>query len=218
LPGPRRGVPVAPSTPRLLWGLIGVNVLVYVAWQLAIRQGEGSFWVEAMADHFLVSLQAMRAGRVWTLLTSAFSHIDPFHLFVNMLALWVFGRDVYRVTGARGFLHLYVVGALIASLGHVAYSLLSGSPNPALGASGSVMAIAVVFAALYPRRILLVNFFIPVPAALAVAVYVVLDALGVFGGTSDNIAHAAHLGGAAYGLLYWLVALRRKQRLRGPVE
>ncbi|MBW1877051.1 MAG: rhomboid family intramembrane serine protease [Deltaproteobacteria bacterium] len=211
MPRSRRGTPVAQSTARLLWGLVGANVLVYVAWQMAIRQGEESLWVGVMADHFLVSLEAMFAGRVWTLLTSAFSHIDPFHLFVNMLALWVFGRDVYRVTGSRGFLHLYVVGALLASIGHVAYSLLSGSPNPALGASGSVMAIAVVFAALYPRRILLVNFFIPVPAALAVAAYVVLDALGVFGGTTDNVAHAAHLGGAAYGLLYWLIVLRRKR-------
>jgi membrane associated rhomboid family serine protease len=181
---------------------------------MAYRQGAESVWVDMMNAHFLVSLEAMLGGRVWTLLTSAFSHQLPVHLGVNMFMLWMFGRDVHRVTGALGFLHLYVVGALLASLGHVAYSLLSGSPTPALGASGSVMAITVVFAALYPRRTLLVGFFIPVPASLAVVAFVVLDVMGVFGGTTDNVAHAAHLGGAAYGLLYWLVLLRRRRRPR----
>lgn len=185
---------------------MGINVLVYVLWQLAFRQGDVAR--DLMADNFLVSLQAVRAGAVWTLLTSIFSHIDPMHLFANMLALWVFGVPVQQRIGAGAFVHLYLVGGLLASLGHVAYGLATGSGAPALGASGSVMAIAVVYAALYPKRVLLLNFFIPVPAALAVLGYILLDVFGVLGGLSDNVAHAAHLGGAAYGLVYYLVRLR----------
>ena len=210
----RRSPPPSAVSGRILWILVGVNVLVYIAWQSAIRAGDDSFLAGLMLGNFMVSLEAVSAGRYWTLLTSAFSHIDPIHLFVNMLALWVFGRDVLQIVGRLAFLHLYVVGAILASLGHVAYSLVTGEPNPAVGASGSVMAIAVVFAALFPRRTLLINFFIPVPAALAVAAYIVLDVVGAFGGIAGQTAHAAHLGGAAYGLIYWLLVVRPRFRQR----
>lgn len=177
-------------------------------WQLAARSPMRATALGLMRDNFIVSLDAVTDGRVWTLLTSTISHIDPTHLFVNCLALWVFGVEVWRVVGTRGFLHVYVAGGIVASLGHVAYCALAGSSAGALGASGSVMAIAVIYAALFPKRTLLINFFLPVPAALAVAGYLVLDALGVFGGGDSRIAHAAHLGGALYGLGYYLIVVR----------
>ena len=42
----------------------------------------------------------------------------------------------------------------------------------------------------------------------------VLDVLGVFGGGFSNVAHAAHLGGAAYGLAYWYLRVRRPKARR----
>jgi len=210
MPRPSRAAPPGSGTPAVVWWLLGINVAVYIAWQMAIRQGPDSGAVQFMSAQFLVSTEAMVHGRVWTLITSTFSHIAPMHLFVNMLALWVFGRDVAKVTKIFGFVQLYLVGGLIASLGHVAFSLISGQLNPALGASGSVMAIAVVYAALFPKRILLLNFFIPVPAALAVGVFILLDLAGVFGGVNPGVAHAAHLGGALYGLIYWAIRVRPK--------
>jgi membrane associated rhomboid family serine protease len=111
----------------------------------------------------------------------------------------VFGREVEQVIGSRGLLRLYIMGALIASLGHLGFNFLSHTDVAALGASGAVMAIAVQYGALFPKRVLMINFFIPIPAAIAVAGYVLLDVWGMFSG-GDGIAHAAHLGGAAYGL------------------
>jgi len=195
--------------------LLGLNVAVYVAWQLAARQS-GEAALDFMAANFRVSLGAVLSGRVWTLLTSACSHVEPGHLFVNMLALYVFGRDVLLRVGRVGFVHLYVAGGIVASLGHVLWQVATDSPVAALGASGSVMAIAVVYAALFPRRILMVNFFIPVPAALAVAAYIAIDVVGAVGGLGGSVAHAAHLGGAAYGLSYWLVRLRGRGEAPAP--
>ncbi|HHO53684.1 MAG TPA: rhomboid family intramembrane serine protease, partial [Deltaproteobacteria bacterium] len=97
---------------------------------------------------------------------------------------------------------------IMASAGHVIYSLITQDPTPALGASGSVMALAVLFGAMFPNRTLLLNFFIPVPAALAVAGFILLDIMGAVSGGSQ-VAHAAHLGGAAYGLAYWYLRIRR---------
>ncbi|MEZ4239015.1 MAG: rhomboid family intramembrane serine protease [Myxococcota bacterium] len=184
---------------QTLFGLIAVNVLVFVAWQLS----RGGPMLAVMSDNFTVSLEAVVHGRVWTLLTSEFSHYATGHLFFNMFALWVFGRGAGEAIGWRNLLALYGLGAVAASVAHVGLQLVTGSPVPALGASGAVMAIAVVYALLFPNRTLLLNFFIPVPAWVAVTGYVVLDVLGVFGVSNDGVAHAAHLGGAALGAAFW---------------
>ena len=135
------------------------------------------------------------------------------HLAFNMFGLYIFGRPVARALGTGHLLHLYVVGAIMASLGHVAFGLATGDATPALGASGAVMALAVVFAALHPDTTILVGFFLPMPAWAAVAGFILLDVVGTFS-PGSSIAHAAHLGGAAYGLLFWYIKLRQPPRPR----
>jgi membrane associated rhomboid family serine protease len=188
--------------------LVAVNVLVFVLWQTAERPRLG--WLVA---NFLVSTEAVAGGRVWTLLLAEFSHVDASHLLFNMIALWTFGRGVERTIGPWRLLHLYVAGALVASLGYLVYAFAVGSPVPALGASGAVSAIAVVFGCLYPRAVLLLNFFIPLPAALAVVLFIVIDTVGLLHPHGSTVAHAAHLGGALYGFLYWLLWIRPRLRL-----
>lgn len=191
----------APQNPTALWVLMGINALVYAIWQLW-GLADPHQW---MAANFLVSSEAVLSGRVWTLITSAFSHVEPMHLLFNMIALYVFGRPVLMVLGSARFTALYLVGGLMGSIGHVAFGLFTGDPVPALGASGAVMAIAVPYGLWFPRQTLLINFFIPVPAWLAVLLFIGSDVLGLFGtspfGMGDQgIAHAAHLGGALVGL------------------
>ena len=76
-------------------------------------------------------------------------------------------------------------------------------------------AIAVVFAGMFPRARLYLNFFIPLPAAVAVGLFLLLDLLGVLNPRGDMIAHAAHLGGAFYGFVYWFFVVRPALRQRG---
>lgn len=188
----RYRVATGAGTSSTLKTLLGLNVLVYVMWTQL-------FPPSFMGEHFLLSARHIEAGNYWTIMTTAFSHYEFNHLLFNMIALWVFGREVEQVIGSRGLLRLYIMGALIASLGHLGFNFLSYTDVPALGASGAVMAIAVQYGALFPKRVLMINFFIPIPAAIAVAGYVLLDVWGMFSG-GDGIAHAAHLGGAVYGL------------------
>lgn len=189
-----------PSRPALWW-LLGINLAVFALWHLW-----GVDHVELMRDNFLVSVENVRAGRVWTLLTSAFSHVDAMHLLFNGYALYVFGARVYDVAGPKRFVALYLAGGIAGSLGHVLYGLLTGDTVGALGASGAVMAIAMPFAWWYPK-VTLILIFVPLPARWAVALFVLSDIAGVFGHTpfgmlGSQIAHAAHLGGAAVGLLF----------------
>lgn len=208
----RRSSVLSAYNPEVMWVLIGLNVAVYVMWQYLGNSRSGLIWLN---ENFLVSWPHLASGRVWTLLTSEFSHSDPQHLLFNMIALWVFGSAVHQVVKDVLFIHLYVVGAVLASLAHVAYGAALGSAVPALGASGAVMGIAVVYACLFPRNKLLIMFFLPAPAWLAVAGFIALDLFGVLSPVSDGVAHMAHLGGAAYGAAFYYFWLR-KRVVRGP--
>lgn len=200
-------------TPALT-AMVWLNVAVFLAWQVA-AEVYGAQGLAVMSRHFTVSLAAMRHDRFWTLLTSEISHATLPHLLLNMLALYTLGSDVERIAGPRAFLGLYATGALAASLGHLAYCAL-GTPVPALGASGAVMAIATVSALLFPRRILLVFFILPMPALTAMGAFVLFDLWGLVSPGADSVAHAAHLGGAAWGYLWWRFRARGHvlQRMR----
>ena len=74
--------------------------------------------------------------------------------------------------------------------------------KPSLGASGSVMAISALAAALFPLDNVRINprmFYMPLP--VAVGLFVASDLIGITqeGSPTD---HAGHLGGLAFGALY----------------
>ncbi|HMV65203.1 MAG TPA: rhomboid family intramembrane serine protease [Myxococcota bacterium] len=186
--------------------ITAINALVFLGWLWAFASGRRE--VAWMTANFTVSVGTLERGHVWTLLTSAVSHATFAHILFNMLALWTFGADVERLVGSRGFLHLYVAGSILSSLGHVAYTAATGQDIPALGASGAVMAVAVVSALMYPNRRLIVMFIVPMSALTAVGLFVLMDLAGVAFAAQDGVAHGAHLGGALYGLLYYRFTLR----------
>jgi hypothetical protein len=97
-----------------------------------------------------------------------------------------------------------------------------------VGASGGVMAVLAAFIWYYPRQTVLLYGVLPVPAWALGILYLFLDVQGA-GDRSSNVAHVAHLAGAAFGILYawrgWsldgltdaparLLANLRRQRLR----
>lgn len=189
--------------PSALAVLLGINLAVFVGFYLLIDTSLAETYAQQMVMDPGKVLQ-----RPWTLLTAAFSHFDTNHLLFNLLGLWVFGGPVQSRYGSRALLVLYGLGALCASLAHLALS-----PSPMLGASGAVLALSVVFAMTWPQARLLLFFVLPVPAWLAVTGFIVLDVVGLVG-PGDGIAHAAHLGGAALGAAW--VMLRRRGRAGGP--
>lgn len=189
-------------TDRVIWGLIAANVVVFIAWQRPET-------IRFVAEHFRVSLESFENLRLWTLVTSAFSHRDVGHFAFNMFALYVFGRPIGQVRGAREVLEVYLSGAVVASLGHVAFSAFTGITAPALGASGAVMALAAYFGAMFPDRTMLLGFFLPMPAAVVVSIYILIDIFGL-GNANSTVGHAAHLGGAVYGLLYYQFGVARR--------
>jgi membrane associated rhomboid family serine protease len=151
----------------------------------------------------------------WQLVTYAFLHEGFWHIAGNMFALYVFGPDVELLLGAKRFTLYYfvcVIGAALTQLWVVQY--LYPTPYPTVGASGGIFGLLLFYGMAFPhRRMLLLIPPIPMPAWLLVTLYGALElVLGVFG-TSQGIAHFAHLGGMATGflmILYWRWQQRRR--------
>jgi membrane associated rhomboid family serine protease len=194
---------------------LAINTGVFVLWLVL---GQSPFMVE----NFLVSWDALAAGRTWTLLTSEFSHLWFLHFFINMYVLASFGPIVENTIGSGRFLSFYLVAAVVASLAHAGVSaFVMGRPElPALGASGAISGVILLFSFLYPRARILLFGIIPMPALFGALMFVGLDIIGLIAQSEGGglpIGHGAHLGGAATGALYYWLVIRRLQ-VRHPAR
>jgi len=180
--------------------IIGINTVVFLLWQLAMRSPGILHFMEA---NFIVSGNRLANGMVWTLLTAAFSHYSLLHFAFNMVAAWSFGIALERLLGPRLYLSFYLGAAIVSSLSHCILSaFLERGDVGALGASGAVSAVLLLFALLFPEVRILIFGIIPIPALVGVLGFIGLDIWGLFAQSQGGglpIGHGAHLGGALCG-------------------
>ncbi|MDC8104304.1 MULTISPECIES: rhomboid family intramembrane serine protease [Chryseobacterium] len=140
------------------------------------------------------------------LLSAGFLHADLMHLLFNMMTLYFFGPIVMEGFGNLGFIIVYFGSILLGNM----FSLFIYQKQPwysAIGASGGVSGILFAGIALIPDLKIYI-FFIPIgiPGYIfgllyfSYSVYMMLNPR-----QHDNIGHAAHLGGAFFGLLYAVI-------------
>lgn len=77
----------------------------------------------------------------------------------------------------------------------------------ALGFSGSVMGVGTVAAFLYPKVTFQLYGIIPVPLWGLIAGYAIFDGY-YLNDKSSRVGHAGHLGGLAFGIVYYFARLR----------
>ena len=149
-------------------------------------------------------------GQIWRLLTSAFCHdrYSIWHILFNMLILCWFGQRLERMYGSTEFLMFYLVAAVCASVAYVALAYYTGSRLPAIGASGAIMAVMMLYVIFYPNEQFLLFWVIPVPLWAMLGLYILYDLHPVLLALAGEhmftgVAHASHLGGLAFGFLYW---------------
>ena len=178
--------------------IIVANVALWVANLLAAGEFPITGFLALKGD------MLSKPWECWQLISYGFCHdpTSPWHLVFNMLALWFFGREVEYVIGRGRFLRFYFSSLVLAGLAWI-LSLQLGNSQQAylIGASGGVMAVLAVFIWFYPRQTVLIWGILPVPAWALGILYAVSDLQGAANG-GGNVAHIAHLGGAAFGLFY----------------
>ena len=142
----------------------------------------------------------------WQLLTYAFLHGSFNHLFFNMLGLWMFGSELEHIWGQKRFLQFYTASVIAAALTQLLVNALLHSPTPTIGASGGLFGLLLALAMIFPNRIILLFFVLPMKAKWLVALYGVLELYQGVYVMNSGVAHFAHLGGMLGGLLmlrYW---------------
>lgn len=173
--------------------LLVLNVLVFIA----VRSGSP----QLLSDLVLVPL--LVDSEPWRLLTSAFTHVQIFHIFSNLFMLYQVGPPLEQMLGRLRFTVLYLLSALG---GGVAVWVLSAPGGATLGASGAVLGLVGALLVISKARGLDVTWIIA---------YVAITA--VISITLPNISWEGHLGGfvtgAAIAWLYLQDTKRRRAKL-----
>lgn len=220
--------------PPVIKNLIILNVIVFLLQFTMERSG-----THLMENYF--ALHDIRSDffKPHQVVTYMFLHGGFWHIFWNMLILWMFGSILENYWGPKRFLTFYIVCGIGAAILHLivlyqeltpywqelssysiheqlSYRAAFGAPinNATLGASGAIFGCMVAFGLLFPNSLIYIYALIPVKAKWAVLAYVIYELfLGVQNNAGDNVAHWAHLGGGLVGLLlvfYWRKTDRRK--------
>ena len=195
----------ASSLPTVIFGLLIANGLVY-----ALQQVRPEF----MFINFALwpATDPRSPFAIWQLLTYGFLHGDPMHIFFNMFALWMFGRDLENTMGSRRFLTYFIVCVVGAGSIQLLVAAFQGGLYPTVGASGGVFGILLAYGLTFPNRII-VPLFPPIPmrAITFVFLFGLLELYLGVSGSAPGVANFAHLGGMLFGFLmlrYW----RRQRR------
>ncbi len=148
----------------------------------------------------LVPNEVVRHIAVWQLITYMFLHGGFLHVAFNMFALWMFGSQLEQTWGTKRFVRYYFITGVGAGLINIAFNV--GSSIPTIGASGAIFGLLLAYGVTFPNNLVLLYFFIPIKAKYFVMIFAALEFLMARSYTMDGVAHFAHLGGMAIGLLY----------------
>lgn len=151
---------------------------------------------------YLFNVGAIRRGEQVRMVSSAFLHANPQHLFVNMLTLYFFANPVIYQLGVFPFVMVYVGSLVIGNL--LSYYFHKDEYHySALGASGAVSGVLYAAILLNPNMMLGLFFIIPMPAYVFGIGYLLYSIYGMRA-QNDTIGHDAHFGGAVGGYLITL--------------
>ncbi len=213
-------------TPYVTYGLIAINVLVFL-YELTLSPMELMTFFRTWAvvpEQLTASFQlgdiTSFTMREWgTLISAQFVHAGFLHIGGNMLYLWIFGNNVEEELGHLRFLLFYLVCGMLATLAQWYFGMFSDIPS--LGASGAIAGVMGAYIFRFPDvRILTIIplgfLFFPlrIPALFYLGFWFLqqaaygltsLSAPANIGMAEGGIAYWAHAGGFVFGPLLGLL-------------
>lgn len=191
------------KTANIAVKLIVINVAVFLilglsSWAIGYPSFYFQRWFALPSDlgSFLT--------QPWSILTYIFLHGGVFHLFFNMLFLYVFSNYILNLFTEKRLLTVYLLGGVAGGLFFMTmYNLLpvfNNAKPPIIGASAAVNAIVVFIAAYTPNSP--IRLFVFNLKLWHIAAFVVIRDLLFLDSSSNAGGLISHLGGAAFGYLY----------------
>ncbi|KAG6929135.1 presenilin associated rhomboid like [Chelydra serpentina] len=179
---------------RTVTGIIAANVFVFCLWRIPSMQ-------RTMITYFTSN----PASRVLCspMLLSTFSHFSLFHMAANMYVLWSFSSSIVSLLGREQFIAVYLSAGVISTFVSYVSKVTTGRFGPSLGASGAIMTVLAAVCTKMPEAklaIILLPMF-TFTAGNALKAIIAMDTAGLVLGWKF-FDHAAHLGGALFGMWY----------------
>lgn len=200
----RRKPPPRPpeDQPWLTYALMAINALIFLAGFLS-----PNLKVELLQAGALSPLLVVTQGEYYRLFTAMFLHASLGHIFFNVYAIYIVGRNLEPILGRVRFLLIYFLGGLTGVVASLAFGRFDGW---SVGASGAVFAIFAAEAVhLYQHRTLYPN----VRARLQHMLFLIVINLVIGFAPGSRIDNWGHIGGMLGGLL---LAWRIGPRLARP--
>ena len=203
-------------TPYFTYGLIGMNILVFLhEISLSNLQLEQFFQLYAVIPQ---ELTINWSGEWTTLFTSQFLHGGWWHLISNMVYLWVFGNNIEDRLGHFKYLLFYLTCGAIAALCQWFIGMYSTIPS--LGASGAISGVLGAYLIWFPQArittLVFLGFFITtinIPALVIIGIFFIQNLIAGFASLqaaakmsveTGGVAYWAHLGGFVVGSVFAL--------------
>ncbi|XP_056139911.1 presenilins-associated rhomboid-like protein, mitochondrial isoform X1 [Lampris incognitus] len=181
---------------RTVSGIIAANAVVFCCWRVPSLQ-------RTMVKYFTSNPASKTL--CWPMLLSTFSHYSLFHMAANMYVLWSFSTSAVSMLGKEQFTAVYLSAGVVSTFVSYVCKVFSGRTGPSLGASGAIMTVLAAVCTKIPEAKLAI-IFLPMytfTAGNALKAIVALDSAGLLLGWRF-FDHAAHLGGALFGIWYIL--------------
>jgi membrane associated rhomboid family serine protease len=183
--------------------------------QLQAQQGFQEPALKFIRNMTLNLHDVFQQGKWWTMVTSVFMHTGLLHLGFNMLSTYYLGGMVATIPGMTpaGMLAIILGSGICGSIGFLAvrYNKVKDSRQydhvRGLGFSGAVTGLGVVAAFVYPKAQMLLYGIVPAPLWALMLGFVAYDGY-YMNDSNSKVAHSGHLGGAAFGALYFLMRMR----------
>jgi len=146
-----------------------------------------------------------------TFVTSFFLHGGLAHMVGNLYFLLTFGDNTEDVLGRGRYLLLIAAAAIVGGIAHVVTD--PGSTTPCVGASGGISGVLAYYCLRFPKASVgIVVFFhwVRLPVGFMFVIWILLQIIAAMQQSVGigNVAVFAHLGGAAVGVLFWLLTRR----------
>lgn len=173
---------------------------------------------DGLTPYINLHWHGLQRFELWRVVTYGFSHGSVKHILFNMFGLWCMGRMVEEARGSRETFAIFIAAIVMSGLVNVGLNEWRGIHSSLMGASGGVCAMVILAAFYFPARQVALFGVLPLQMRWLAALFVGIDVAGVFNpgavgqaldpGSQVKIAYVAHLGGAAFGALYYLLGMR----------
>ena len=183
--------------------LISINFIVYVFQSLAGKEDIFFRLFGLVPTSFITELMLWQPFTYMFFHAPFYSNIGISHILLNMLGLWVFGRELEQAWGKEKFLKYYFLTGVGSGL--ITFLFQMDSSSPVIGASGAVYGILLAYGLSYPNRMLYIWGLIPIRSMWLV---IIMGSIAFFGllGKADGISHVTHIS----GMLVGYVLLKKK--------